>query len=88
VLCVLWPKTLQGADIAFDIEGHISLVAAAIPYDPPSATIFIPPFHDQDILTGSAKAWNAIVGNDPELNRSSLRDWIRSEENPSYDEWI
>jgi hypothetical protein len=35
MLCLLWPKILNGADIAFDIEGHISLVAAAIPYDLP-----------------------------------------------------
>jgi len=51
MLCLLWPKILNGADIAFDIEGHISLVAAAIP--------------------GSAEAWKAMVGNDPDLNRSS-----------------
>ena len=30
VLCVRCPRTRQGADIAFDTEGHISVVAAAI----------------------------------------------------------
>jgi hypothetical protein len=31
-LCIFCPNTLNGADIAFDIEGQISVVAAAIPY--------------------------------------------------------
>ena len=31
-LCFFCLNTLNGADIAFDIEGHISVVAAAIPY--------------------------------------------------------
>jgi hypothetical protein len=31
VLCTFCPKTRNGAAIAFDIEGHISEVAAAIP---------------------------------------------------------
>jgi hypothetical protein len=34
VLCDLVLKTLQGADIAFDTEGQISVVAAAMLYIP------------------------------------------------------
>jgi hypothetical protein len=41
VLCDLELKTLQGADIAFDTEGQISVVAAAMLYYPVSR---VPPF--------------------------------------------
>jgi hypothetical protein len=60
ILCVFCPNTLSGADIALDIEGHISVVAAAIPYTI-SAWIFpcrvIARFH-----TGRADAWKAMFG--------------------------
>jgi hypothetical protein len=74
VLCVLCPKTLQGADIAFDTEGHISLVAAAIPYMSLVSKGPIPPLSlfNGGILTGSAETWKAMaVVNLPDPNLSS-----------------
>jgi hypothetical protein len=62
VLCLLCPRTLDGADIALEIEGHISVLAAAIPCQVPvskesRALVGL------GILTGSADVWKAMVAN-------------------------
>jgi hypothetical protein len=52
---------LQGADIAGDIEGHSSVVAAAMPLIPSCQRGPGDSFKEVWVLTGKADVWNAIL---------------------------